>query len=79
MVFAALIGYQLNKSKPLDSGMTTTSIILETYASTKHDAYIYLISLAKNESLDILKDENLRDAIKKMIVVFMYKKPVVES
>jgi len=64
MVFAALIGYQLNKSKPLDSGMTTTSIILETYASTKHDAYIYLISLAKNESLDILNDENLRDAIK---------------
>lgn len=64
MVFAALIGFQLNKSKPLDGEMSTTSIILETYATTKHDAYIYLIALAKNEALDILKDENLRDAIK---------------
>jgi dnd system-associated protein 4 len=63
MVFAALIGFQLNKSKVLDGEMTTTSIILETYATTKHDAYIYLIALAKNESLDILKDENLRNAI----------------
>lgn len=63
MVFAALIGYQLDDYQPLESKVNTTPILLETYASTHHDAYIYLIALAKEPSLDMLKDENLRDAI----------------
>lgn len=63
MVFSALVGYQLDKFKPLTTKVSTTSILLETYATTKHDAYIYLIALAKEPSLDILKDVNLRDAI----------------
>ncbi|GAD88822.1 hypothetical protein VHA01S_010_00480 [Vibrio halioticoli NBRC 102217] len=63
MVFAALIGYQLDDYKPLESKVSTTPILLETYATTGHDAYIYLIALAKEPSLNTLKDENLRFAI----------------
>ncbi|MBE8232324.1 MAG: hypothetical protein HAW67_01215 [Endozoicomonadaceae bacterium] len=63
MVFAALIGYQLDKYKPIETKSGIGSILLETYASTEHDAYIYLIALSKEPSLSILKDENLRDAI----------------
>ncbi len=43
--------------------MNKISIILETYASTNHDSYIYLMALSKKPSLDTLKDENLREAI----------------
>lgn len=63
MVFAALIGYQLDDYQPLESKVNSTPILLDTYATTGHDAYIYLLALAKEPSLDILKDENLRDAI----------------
>ncbi len=63
MVFAALVGYQLDDYQPLESKINTTPILLETYATTEHDAYIYLLALAKEPSLDLLKDENLRDAI----------------
>ncbi|MCA0936669.1 hypothetical protein LCL85_14105 [Vibrio alginolyticus] len=63
MVFAALIGYQLNDYQPMSSKVGSTPILLDTYATTGHDAYIYLIALAKEPSLDMLKDENLRDAI----------------
>lgn len=63
MVFAALIGYQLNKFKLLESRVNSTSISMETYANTDHDAYIYLLALAKSPTLDALKDEHLKDAI----------------
>ncbi|WP_318462203.1 hypothetical protein [Photobacterium leiognathi] len=63
MVFAALVGFQLDLYRPLESNMNKISIILETYASTNHDSYIYLMALSKKPSLDILKDENLREAI----------------
>ncbi|MGY6031279.1 hypothetical protein [Phytobacter sp. AG2a] len=63
MVFAALVGYQLDDYQPLESKVNTTPILLDTYSTTGHDAYIYLIALAKESSLDILKDENLRYAV----------------
>lgn len=63
MVFAALVGYQLDDYQPLESKVNTTPILLDTYATTGHDAYIYLIALAKESSLDILKDEHLRSAV----------------
>ncbi|MGL5668869.1 MAG: hypothetical protein ACRDD9_22430 [Shewanella sp.] len=63
MVFAALVGYQLDEYQPLDAKIRTTAILLDTYATTDHDAFIYLIALAKEPSLNILKDENIRDAI----------------
>ncbi|CCN82729.1 conserved hypothetical protein [Vibrio nigripulchritudo SFn27] len=63
MVLAALVGYQLGEYEPLKSKTHATPIKLGTYAKTGHDAYIYLIALAKEPSLDMLKDENLRDAI----------------
>lgn len=63
MVFAALVGYQLGECQPIEAKVNTTSILLDTYATTNHDAYIYLIALASNPSLDILKDENLKKAI----------------
>ena len=63
MVFAALVGYQLDEYQPLEPKIKTTPILLDTYATTGHDAYIYLLALTKASSLDILKDENLRQAI----------------
>ncbi|WED22804.1 hypothetical protein L3Q72_05275 [Vibrio sp. JC009] len=63
MVFAALVGFQMKLFKPLESKTNTISILLETYASTNHDAYIYLMALYKKPTLDVLKDENLREAI----------------
>ncbi|MCE4935883.1 hypothetical protein [Aliivibrio fischeri] len=63
MVFSALVGYQLDDYQPLESKTNTTPILLDTYATTDHDAYIYLLALAKEPSLDMLKDEHLRDAI----------------
>ncbi|WP_413479523.1 hypothetical protein [Vibrio hibernica] len=63
MVFAALIGYQEDEYHPLNTKANTTPISLDTYATTNHDAYIFLLALAKNPSLDILKDESLKDAI----------------
>lgn len=63
MVFSALVGYQLNLFKPLENKTNTISIILETYASTNHDSYIYLMALSKKPTLDILKDDNLKEAI----------------
>ncbi|CAH6804723.1 conserved hypothetical protein [Vibrio chagasii] len=63
MVFAALVGFQLGKYEPLNDKSRSTSILLETYASTNKDSYIYLIALSKEPSLDILKNEQLRKAI----------------
>ena len=63
MVFSALVGFQLDLYRPLESKTNKISIILETYTSTNHDSYIYLMALSKKSSLDILKDENLREAI----------------
>lgn len=63
MVLAALIGFQINEFKPLKSKAQTISISLRTYATTEHDSYIYLLALTKEPTLDILKDENLKQAI----------------
>lgn len=63
MVFAALIGFQLDDYQPIEAKSNTGSILLGTYASTKHDAYIYLIALGRKSSLDVLRDDNLKDAI----------------
>jgi len=63
MVFAALVGYQLDKFEALGNRVNSTSISMETYASTDHDAYIYLLALTKSPVLDVIKDENLKDAI----------------
>lgn len=63
MVFAALVGYQHGTYKPLKNKLNCIQISLGTYANTKHDAYIYLLALTKLPSVDILKDDQLRDAI----------------
>jgi dnd system-associated protein 4 len=63
MVFAALVGFQLDEFEPLQSKSNCISISMETYATTKHDAYIYLLALAKKTTLDILKDQHLKEAI----------------
>lgn len=63
MVFAALVGYQLDKFEPLSSKVNSGGVTLGTFSKTKHDAYIYMLALAKNPSLDLLKDENLKEAI----------------
>lgn len=63
MVFAALVGVQLGEYEGIAPKVNTTPILLETYASTNHDAFIYLIALSKEPSLEIIRNENLRDAI----------------
>ena len=62
MVFAAVIGYSLEKRKRLDGD--GISIILDTYSTDRKDAFIYLIALIVKRNGSILKDENLLDAIK---------------
>lgn len=63
MVFAALVGHQLDKFEPLLSKANSGGVTLGTFSKTKHDAYIYLLALAKNPSLDLLKEEKLKEAI----------------
>ena len=64
MTFCALLGFEKELFQPIDSSATKTSISLETYANTSDDAYIYLLALAKEPNLDILKTENLYKAIR---------------
>jgi dnd system-associated protein 4 len=63
MVFAALIGFQLDDYQPIDAKSNAGGVLLEIFHKTKHDAYIYLIALGRKPSLDILKDDNLKEAI----------------
>jgi len=62
MVFAAMVGYKLQKRTPLSP--ENIQIVLETYASDQKDAYIYLLGLVTQKEASILKDENLTKAIK---------------
>ena len=61
MVFAAMVGYDLNEKKPLDG--ETIKITLETYSSDGKDGAIYLLALMEKKDALILKDDNLHDAI----------------
>ena len=63
MIFAALVGFQLDLYKPLKSKNNTIKISLDTYSTTELDAYIYLMALSKYPTLDILKNENLKQTI----------------
>lgn len=64
MTFCALVGFEKELFQPIESSAKKISISLETYANTKDDAYIYLLALAKEPNLDVLKIENLNKAIK---------------
>ncbi|MGL5948114.1 MAG: hypothetical protein ACRCYV_03510 [Aeromonas sp.] len=63
MVFAALIAYQMDAFKPLDDKINSTGVALDTFSTTDHDAYVYMLALTKKPTLDMLKDESLREAI----------------
>ncbi|MGV2839073.1 hypothetical protein [Vibrio cyclitrophicus] len=63
MVLAAMVGFEIGEFKPFRSKVNTISIPLDTYSTTKHDAYIYLLALAERPTLDILKEEHLKEAI----------------
>lgn len=63
MVFAALVGYEYGEKSVIDTKKESISILLETYATTDHDAYIYLLALTECKSLDTLKNENIKQAI----------------
>ncbi|MFY0657275.1 MAG: hypothetical protein JXR12_11075 [Neptunomonas phycophila] len=62
MVFAAMVGYSLDKSEPISSDKI--QITLGTYANTQQDTYIYLLALLKMKDATCLKSENLNDAVK---------------
>jgi len=62
MVFAAMVGYDLNQRKPLDG--EAIEIILDTYASDQKDGFIYLLALIEKKDGLVLKDENLRETVK---------------
>lgn len=63
MVFAAMVGFEFDRFEPIKAQSETISIILETYMTTDDDAYIYLIALSKEPTLDILKNDNLKKAV----------------
>ena len=62
MVFAALVGFEHDKYEAISSSRKV-GITLKTYNSTDHDSYIYLLALSRGENLDILKRDNLQQAI----------------
>lgn len=62
MVFAAMIGHS-RKEKIQLSG-EVVEIILGTYASDQKDGFIYLLGLLDQRDGKVLKDENLRIAVK---------------
>lgn len=62
MVFAAVVGHSLNKKESLDSD--SIQITLHTYASDEKDGYIYLIALLQDRNVEILKDDNILNAVK---------------
>lgn len=64
MTFCAVLGYEKNKFLPIESTAKKISISLDTYSTTKDDAYIYLLALTREPILDVLKTENLHRAIK---------------
>jgi dnd system-associated protein 4 len=64
MTFCALLGYEKELHQPIEASAKKISISLDTYSNTNDDAYIYLLALAKEPCLDILKTENLNKAIK---------------
>ncbi len=63
MVYAALIGYEFNKYVPIPNTDSKTKITLGTYASTNHDAYIYLLGLTKEPNVELLSNDNIKNAI----------------
>lgn len=64
MTFCALLGFEKDLFHSIEPSAKKISISLETYANTRDDAYIYLLALAKEPILDILKTENLNKVIK---------------
>ncbi len=64
MVFAAMVGHCFNKRLPISNYSNAISIILETYASTEDDGFIYLMALMENKNATCLKDQHLLQSVK---------------
>lgn len=62
MVFAAMIGH--SQQERVQVSGETVEIILGTYASDQKDGFIYLLGLLDQRDGKVLKDENLRSAVK---------------
>lgn len=63
MVFAALVAFEEGKFEAL-KGVDKISITLDTYSTTNHDAYIYLLALHKTNNIDVMKNENLTETVR---------------
>ena len=62
MVFAAVLGYSLSEKERVDKN--GIQITLNTYSSDDKDGYIYLIALLEKRNVEILKQGNIREAVK---------------
>tara|TARA_R110002073_G_scaffold332957_1_gene519801 strand:+ start:1017 stop:1508 length:492 start_codon:yes stop_codon:yes gene_type:complete len=62
MVFAAVVGHSLSKKESVDKD--AIQITLGTYASDEKDGYIYLIALLQEKNVEVLKQENIHDAVR---------------
>jgi len=62
MVFAAVVGYSNNFKESLDPD--SIQITLGTYSSDEKDGYIYLLALLEEKNVNILKENNVLEAVK---------------
>lgn len=56
-VFAAMVGYELERSKELDSGRRGPAIYDDTFARNNLDGVAFLLALQEERSGDILRDK----------------------
>jgi dnd system-associated protein 4 len=64
LIFAAMVGFTLEKKTPLIDRSNTTQIILGTYASDDKDGFLYLLALLDKKDVLCLKDTELSSAVK---------------
>ena len=64
LIFAAMVGYTLNKKVAITDRKKTTQIILGTYASDDKDGFIYLLALLDSKDALCLKNDSLQNSVK---------------
>lgn len=62
LVFAAILGQSHGRKKPIEEARPNP-IRFGIFQNTNLDSYIYLLAINESEGFEILKDENLSDAI----------------
>ena len=63
LCFAALLGYSKDNKKPLGDSKKAPSVDFNTFVTTDDDDFIYMISAATHNDIDILREDRNEDVI----------------